>query len=637
MSEELSDGGIKASRLSDELLRTANEIRRHPAYGTTLSLFATEYPGTFRGTSLLSKIATTEARHLICGHMVALHYRRDVHDPGSGIVLSRLQAFARRHRLASPGRVASLVCVMRHAGYLRAVRGQDCDRRLVVLEPTEAAAEAVRSYVQPFLRAFDRLNGNDRLEAQLARDDTLKDALLAHALDIYCDGGALLDIVPQMRLFSERDAGYEILLCLWAAFDKARASRSETISFPFGRVARSFGVSRTHVRKLVEVAAREGYLELRSERECLVAMRPSFRELIELFVSLHLAVYHRAIARVDVERGHASQELAGERCGLDHGADFGTGATLLRIGRLKSAGQREFALSVPFATQESFRRIIAGYQDAVDRLGGKLTVVEAGWNVERQAEQIAALVGQRPDALFVVPTDPARLRAPIEAATDRGVPIFLCDSYVPGTAVRSISMHDHFKMGAAAAEYICRRLQGQGTIAVVSLRSNAAWDMRRQGLELVLSRYPGIKIVAEWPFALTGQVTPRQAVEALLARHPQIDAIWSAWDGAAKGAAEALAAAGRTDVFVTGIDGGEEAFDYIRSGSAFCFTVAQSFYEQVWFNVHYAHEMLAGREVPLIVINPAFAVSRELLPDKIPEGYDRPGVADRLGWPRVRL
>ncbi len=80
----------KLSLLSGELLATAAEIRGNPRFEEAVRVFARHYVETFRGNLLLNKIATEEARHFLCGHVVALHYRRDVDDPESGIVLHRL-------------------------------------------------------------------------------------------------------------------------------------------------------------------------------------------------------------------------------------------------------------------------------------------------------------------------------------------------------------------------------------------------------------------------------------------------------------------------------------------------------------------------------------------------------------------
>jgi ribose transport system substrate-binding protein len=237
--------------------------------------------------------------------------------------------------------------------------------------------------------------------------------------------------------------------------------------------------------------------------------------------------------------------------------------------------------------------------------------------------------------LFVLPADPLAVSTSVKAATRAGIPTFLCDSYVPGATPHLVSMHNHFSMGAMTAEYICRRLKGKGKIAAVRLPSNEAWDTRFDGMSFVLSRYPEIKVVAEWAFSLTGSATPQDAVEEMLATHQDINAIWNAWDGGAIGAARAIRAAGRDNIFATGIDGGSEAFEFIKDGSAFCFTVAQSFYEEAFLSVYYAHEVLAGRRAPRIIVNPAYAVGQEALARDIPDNYDQRGVADGLGWQRV--
>ncbi|MGY2844266.1 ribose transport system substrate-binding protein [Bradyrhizobium sp. USDA 4509] len=322
---------------------------------------------------------------------------------------------------------------------------------------------------------------------------------------------------------------------------------------------------------------------------------------------------------------------------LGAGAGVALAATLGKPGLAvaKSPKDLNFSLSVPFTGQDSFRHIIAGYKDAVAKLGGTLTIADSNWDVKKQTDQIASFVASKPDALFVLPADPAAVSKAVVAATEAGIPTFLCDSYVPGATVNSVSMHNNFGMGAATAEYICKRLNGKGRIAIVNLPSNEAWDMRSHGMRFVLYRYPDIKVVAEWAFSLTGSVTPRQAVDNMLTAHQDIDAIWNAWDGAAIGAALAIRAAGRENIFVTGIDGGKQAFEYIKSGTAFCYTIAQSFYEEAYLSVYCAHEVLAGRPAPRIIVNAAYGVTKEMLSGDIPDDYDQPGVAAKLGWQRI--
>jgi ribose transport system substrate-binding protein len=632
----------KLSLLSGELLAAAAKVRENPRFAEALGVFAHHYVEAFSGNLLLSKIATEDARHLLCGHMVALHYRREVDNPESGIVLRRLQEFASEHNLCSKNRVASLVCLLKHADYLRPAR-RDGDKRVTRLAPTKLAGGALRKFIVAFLKALDRLNDNDGLQSRLDRDERLPEAIVANAIEMYFDACAHLDAVPRMRLFSGRDAGYEILLRLWTTFDTTRSPVGQIVSFPYGLVGKTFGVSRAHVRRLMETAARRGYFDLCEEGGRAVEIRPSLVELVESFVSLQLALYQSAINRVSAEARDdlqsvrsSSVEVGGVQTSVAS-ATLAMGAGLRRRGQARARGVRDliFGLSVPFVDQDSFRQIIAAYENAVSELGGTLIVADANWRVGKQNEQIDSFIASKPDALFVLPIDPVAISRAVQSATAAGIPTFLSDSAVPGANACSTSMHNHFGMGFATAEYICKRLRGKGKIAAVHLLSNDAWSTRSDGMRFMLSRYPDIEIVADLPFLLSGPGSEQQAIEGMLAAHDDIDAIWSAWDGGAVGAALAIQATGRKDIFATGIDGGSEAFEFIKNGSAFCFTVAQSFYDQSYLNVYYAHEVLAGRGAPRMIVNPAYAVGQKALSRNLPGAYVRRGVADELGWRRV--
>ena len=165
------------------------------------------------------------------------------------------------------------------------------------------------------------------------------------------------------------------------------------------------------------------------------------------------------------------------------------------------------------------------------------------------------------------------------------------------------------------------------------------WNLpsRTLGLKAALRLYPDVKLAAEFSFANASGMTPRQAVDSLLTGHQDLDAVWCGWDGAATEGALAIKAAGRSKMFITGIDGGRQAFEYIKSGSPMVLTMAQSFYEMAYMNVLYAHEKIAGREAPRFIITATYPVTQDKLTSlpEIPDNYDQPGEADKLGWQRV--
>lgn len=320
---------------------------------------------------------------------------------------------------------------------------------------------------------------------------------------------------------------------------------------------------------------------------------------------------------------------------------LGGSAAVLAAGALggrafaQGAANPKFAAALGWTTYDSGRHLQDGFAAAVKELGGTLSTTDAGFDAKTQSDQIDSLVASKPDALFITPADAVAIAPAVQRAVAAGIPVFCADSAIPGVAVNSTAMSNNFGMGEYSAEFICKALEGKGKIARVLLPQNESWDQRTLGMEWALRRYPDVQVVADWAFALAGNVTPRQAVDNILTANPDIAAIWCAWDGAAVEGTLAARAADRTDLIITGIDGGSQAFNYIASDTPLKLSMAQSFYTMAYLNVLYAHEHLAGRKTPRLVITPTFAVTSEMLVDDLPDDFDVPGRARELGWVRA--
>ncbi|MFB2551992.1 sugar ABC transporter substrate-binding protein [Ensifer soli] len=304
-------------------------------------------------------------------------------------------------------------------------------------------------------------------------------------------------------------------------------------------------------------------------------------------------------------------------------------------GARAEAGSRNFAAALGWTTYDSGRHLQDGFAAAVAELGGNLTTTDAGFDAKVQSDQIDSLIASKPDALFITPADAVAIAPAVQRAITAGIPVFCADSAVPGVAVNTTAMSNNFGMGSYSCEYIAKALNGKGRIARVLLPQNESWDQRTLGMEWTLRRYPDIKIVADWAFALAGNVTPRQAVDNILTANADIDAIWCAWDGAAVEGTLAARAADRPNLIITGIDGGSQAFSYIAGPSQLKLSMAQSFYEMAYLAVLYAHQHLAGGKTPRLVITPTYAVTETMLKDGLPDDFDVPGRAAELGWTRA--
>lgn len=303
----------------------------------------------------------------------------------------------------------------------------------------------------------------------------------------------------------------------------------------------------------------------------------------------------------------------------------------------KAPGEMKFAAALGWTIQDSGEHMFNGYTEAVAEYGGELVTSDAGFDPNVQTQQIDAFIATRPDALFITPADVVAITPAIKRAVDAGIPTFVGDSLTAGAPVTNTVMSNQFGMGEYTMNWIAEQLGGTGKVATVRLPANETWDMRSHGMYAALRNHPGIENTADWAFSLDFSTTPRQAVDNILTSNPDIDAIWCAWDGAAVEGALAARAAGVDDrVIITGIDGGKQAFEFIKAGSAMKMTMGQALYEVCWLNVFYAHQFLAGNPVPRLIISPVYKVGQEELANiEIPDDFDKPGRAAELGWTRA--
>ena len=301
------------------------------------------------------------------------------------------------------------------------------------------------------------------------------------------------------------------------------------------------------------------------------------------------------------------------------------------------AADQKFVAALGWTTQDSGAAILNGYKDAVATLGGTLSISDAGFDPKKQIENVDSLISSRPSAMFVTPADAVAVAPSVQRAVDARIPVFVGDSQIPGVLTKSTAMSNNFGLGQVTFKWLADRLGGKGKIGLVTLPQNESWNQRGLGMRWALRDYPGIQVVAEWPYNTTGSATPRQVVDNMLTANNQLDGIWCAWDGGAIEGSLAARAAGRDKLILTGIDGGPQAFSYIQGGSGFKYTATQNFYEMAFLNVFYAHELAAGRSVPRLAITPSYPVDEAVLNAVNGDASDfsKPGRARALGWKRV--
>ncbi len=179
--------------------------------------------------------------------------------------------------------------------------------------------------------------------------------------------------------------------------------------------------------------------------------------------------------------------------------------------------------------------------------------VEGSWfnsgnDVSQESQQISGLIGERVDAILVDAASPTGLNGILHQATSRGILVVSYDNVV--TAPSAIKVNtDQFAFGKQLAEFLAKKLNGQGNVIMVTGVAGTFVDQQRNaGADSVWKQNPGIKVVNRYT-GMWDSSTAERNTASILPSLPKIDGIWC--QGGTDGVLKAFIAAKRTPLPVT--------------------------------------------------------------------------------------
>ena len=258
---ELSERAAPHLPLRGPRLEELAALQAHPRFAAAHRTAATGFIELWQRNRILNALVNDRIRWHISQFAVYLHMLSRPNDPHSGLTVSRMTALCGEQDFCSPGRAKAILMLMRTFGYL-APAPNEADRRLRRLVPTERLmslhAERNRRIFSAAAMVLPEYEG--AFAAQSHPDFTA--LFVCRYCEYFLAGFRFLDLVPEMRLFPERNAGIVILctILLSGEMDDAYPPMLPLRLSP-SAVARRFGVSRAHVRRLLQDAANEGLVE----------------------------------------------------------------------------------------------------------------------------------------------------------------------------------------------------------------------------------------------------------------------------------------------------------------------------------------------------------------------------------------
>lgn len=286
-------GVADAPEIPAWVLEDGAALRKHPAFPQALRLHAQLIAGNLERSRDLVRLTSEEAQLTLGIALTALHLARNPGDPRSGATLTRIQAFAARYGLASANRVAALISLKRHAGYWRQVDVSE-DRRIKRLEPTEKGDALSRLIAQSTLAPIQLLSDRFDYFSLLENDPDFRARYSVEGINLYARGVRLALAIPDAQFFMGQIAGRQIMFKLWLALVAQSETGSSIVSCPYGYLASCFGVSRAHVRRMMEAAQERELVVIRKAGGQEIELLPKFVDLQETFTSLAFALLKKA-------------------------------------------------------------------------------------------------------------------------------------------------------------------------------------------------------------------------------------------------------------------------------------------------------------------------------------------------------
>jgi hypothetical protein len=266
-------------------------VMSHPAFPDAMRDISGRFARLYRGNRVLNTVGTDRWRFLISVFAIHLHFAGTPDNPQKGLTAGRLRRLCAQNKICSPGRAGAMISLMRSFGQLDTVPNTE-DRRERLLMPTERLMTWHRERFTVFFQGMEKVLP-EGTEALAALDDAdFLPRFISQLSRSFLAGFYYVDHVPDMKLFFEHNSG---MMALYTLLQSAPAERTfpptGAMSVSYSAVGRQFGVSRVHVRRLVQNAVKRDLLARVGEKEDQFRILPRLADAFRRTIALYLVHY----------------------------------------------------------------------------------------------------------------------------------------------------------------------------------------------------------------------------------------------------------------------------------------------------------------------------------------------------------
>jgi ribose transport system substrate-binding protein len=291
-------------------------------------------------------------------------------------------------------------------------------------------------------------------------------------------------------------------------------------------------------------------------------------------------------------------------------AIFATGITP----KVASAADKQYTVAlIPGLTTDPFYITMRkGAEQAAKSLG--ITLVFQGapeFNPVQQVPVLNAIIGRKPDAILIAPTDKTQLVEALKKAADAGIPVITVDTFIgdghyqtgSGDADFPISYiaSDNVLGGEIAARALAKSIGDKGKVYVSNVKPGiSTTDQREQGFKEEMKKHPNVTVL-ETQFNDDDANKAASQLQSVFARNPDLTGVFGANLFSALGSANGVKQSGETGkVKVVAFDAPTSIVGEITAGNV-DIAIAQHPAEIGYYGVLTAFAHLSGQSVPPLI------------------------------------
>ena len=232
----------------------------------------------------------------------------------------------------------------------------------------------------------------------------------------------------------------------------------------------------------------------------------------------------------------------------------------------RTRSPRLFVISFQTLNNPFFVELNESLKSSIEARGDRLVTVDAQFNSLKQKNDVLELLQQQPAVVFINPVNWEGVKATLIEVRRRNIPVIIVDAPVsdPELVLCQIAS-DNVAAGRLACEALAR-MKPAARVVIVQHSVNKPSIDRVAGFKAEMAKHPDMRIL-DTQEGRGSAVGSKRAMQDLLKRFPDLDAVFPINDPSALGCISAVEAAGRArQVTVVSVDGSRQGVAAILAG-----------------------------------------------------------------------